>query len=1550
MPAGPFSVAGTASFTGTIPPSAPSPQTGASLPHGRATATTLANSRVSFTGDASRFRFSPIGSKTAPQSRPAFLAPSQGRSERSVQAAPHRLSPGDIHRLLLLRPESHSADRKELNAILDYANICHTSTSETSKNGEAAKTTNGSIEIDLKAAWWARLRGYEIQYAKADLDRIGHTLRTVFFDTPPEHRPTEWRRVSPPARRDINLIIDLGEVIRTSDHPYPAPPYQHCHRRLAEVMENDAHADLTDLALRTGDTPCLMSLAQILREHNADDDAYFHHRVEIMASDVCAFVKNDILTLPYFNRTTAPGYRAQQEKDLCALLYRSVRKQCASSQNTPLTLAALRQGIDGALEAEANDRIFLNGMFAYNDTDRRADQRTDDRTGHIYHDGWTLRGAIGKTPGDLIPHLDAFGHPDFADLHHAYKLSLIRRKLYQLGEYPGNYQFGGIKHAMATILMRTSTQPPANRYIAYDNTLALEEHWVQSIQTGTQPYLLEIYEAIYNERANGVEEWTPQRYRAHYVALIQSLKTEFGNVSSGVPPILWRWMAGHMPGWQAATQEFVVSISTEQYVASIENVVDTLYQIAQATEFPRFVTTDMMAAIGFTEFHPLLAGLPDDVRTRVTTVARRFDYSQFHAEHTVKNGNNPAVTLIQKMENTFYRNTRELRSAPSWDLETEAFRILLNNNITIEQMNTGMACIYSNVHTGAYYQRPRPIHEAFIAVIRNVDMDALLLLPTGKTIKPYYLIKKSFDTYNSGLEKHPYVIGDAKQSIRDQNLPFLPSVMKAQIRRIAKALAVTRIVTESGTHAADELLGSLPILAPTLQLVRALRDDKSHKLYYVLLIARDVLATAAMGKMIFAAYVAPAVTGMRLGGSALLAARMIPAKSISRVRTLRAMSLGYGELDMQRRRPPPKADKQIDLPLIGGDQTRGYQGKTNRARSGASAARHISGEQSANNSTLMMVDGGEISPDSWLNLIRLIAPGLEKNARQFHAMLRSSGIHQNIVFNMTFNNNIEDAGARSGLKGLTTANAFTWCDTRPLEERQTVRDAMVWQVKDLDDGAYNRKAINDHLQISYLRDVGAAWDAHPEQRYDPLDIIEQAFDNSSVLRQLFNRYDSLPVNPQSIRITVDTQCVFAEVRRHGSAVTIDLPADPNCLHFTMNARHIARQSIASAIIESVVTAINCDFLHGNPAPENPSRERGLNIWLANRIQRQCDPHADPRVNAAYYASPESARHIDNRSIREAAELEDQYLERVNPEDPIAARISQFPVIARHPTVRAVKALISRIGLSPYLRATGEIEGAADGAADADAITGGKTPAGDPIDHAARNRFRDNFRHRFAVDTGHRAAADIDKLIETMHLFFTECHEKSILFRQLFDYGLRRRDQQWIIFPDGYAGDSGVAEDILIPSEGIINAATGNALYLGLIEIQPDPSNASLSLPTSSLRPLESFRRMLDGVIVALSGASEAILPREMAFDHRGAIAWASDMVLHEVLRGAEVLPNKRLAQIAVSTDNEDDCRRLRKAAAHKREQTRDEDAYLDHWFAGLAPPATPAPPTSMSRR
>lgn len=1416
----------------------------------------------------------------------------------------------DIDRLLLLRPgDRHAADRKTLNAVLDYANIC---------NLRATTGENAAL-----SDWWARLRDYAPQYAKDDLARIGHNLRQVFFETPPQQRAAEWQRLSASAKRDLNLMLDLGEVLRNADRPYVGTAYDASLPALAQVMEQ---ADAPDPGLRETDTPYLLSLAHALRERNATGDAYFRNRVEIMPSDALSFVNAE---MPDREEATPidRAYRMQREKDLCALLYRALRHRCATATVNPLTLPALREGIEGALLAEQQDQAYLRDMFA-----------NDGRPEAIFHDGWVLRNARGKTPSDLVAYLDAHGPPELRSLHHTYKLSLVRRKLYQLGEYAGDYKFGSIMRAMATVLMRTASLPASNRHVVYATALEMEEHWVgriqQEIEQGNMPYMLEIVEAVYNERANGVEEWNTQAYRAQYGKLLQAIAAAVAGYGCDArdKAAIWRWLARHLPGWRADTRQFEEAMSIGEYAAIIENVVDMFYRIAQAREFPRFVTTDILTAMGGIEFHPLLEGLPERAGCALSDASRKFDYDAFRTEHTVSDKQNPAYTLIQKMENTFYRNTFEMRSAPFWSVETEAYRLLLASNLTAEQITDGHASIYSNVHEGKHFQRVRnDVHAAFVAVIRNVDADALLLLPNGKSIKPYRLIKQSYDAFHAALEKHPWVVGNARQQIRDTGLPFLPSVLKAEGRRIAKMLSVAAITTESGTEAADELLSFLPIFAPTLQLARALRDDRSHKLYYVLLIARDVLATAAMGKMIFAAYVTPFIMGMRLGASAVLAARMIPGKTMSSVRRLsygvRRLSItqkGYTDFDTPRGRKPQKQSDKHDIPIFSDQaQPGGLRRRTNQARSGGNAARRISEEQKMNNGTLVNPDGVSIHPDIWLQLMTLIEPTLLQNARQFHAMLRISGQSQAVVFNMTYGNSIENAGARAGLKGLTGADAFTFCETQALQDRQTVQDAIAWQVKLLDDNAHDGKPLRDHLLVEIADDAKAVWRVHPDWRYDSLRIVEQAYALSISLRQLFNLYDSRPVNPLSIHLEINARCTFPLLTLRGPTSKIVLPADPNCLPFTINTRHVARQTVASAVIESVVAAIVHKVMRDDPSPRRPTYERGLCVWLANRILLQSDPLADPRVSAAGFEDRETAQRIGVRPIREAAELEDQYLERVNSEDPIAVRQHRFPAIANHPTAKAVTALAARIGLPAYLRSL-------------------YAPEDDrpEIDEEADGDFADRFRHRFAIDIGQRNPADSDRFIATAHQFFNECYAKSPLFHRLFDHGLQRRDQQWIIFPDGYAGDDGIEHDMLIPSQGIINAAAENALYLGLIDVQPSLSNASIALPTSSLRPLEPFRRMLDGVIAALGG-EHMLLPREAAFGHRGAVAWASDMVLHEAMQDAGKLPNKRLAQIAISADNADDCKRLRKMAAQRREQARDEDAYLDHWFATVNNIASP---------
>ena len=138
----------------------------------------------------------------------------------------------------------------------------------------------------------------------------------------------------------------------------------------------------------------------------------------------------------------------------------------------------------------------------------------------------------------------------------------------------------------------------------------------------------------------------------------------------------------------------------------------------------------------------------------------------------------------------------------------------------------------------------------------------------------------------------------------------------------------------------------------------------------------------------------------------------------------------------------------------------------------------------------------------------------------------------------------------------------------------------------------------------------------------------------------------------------------------------------------------------------------------------------------------------------------------------------------------------------------------------------------------------------------------------------------------------------------------------------------------MPSTGMINAGAANAVYLGLIETESAAANASLSLPSAQLLPLESFRRMLDGVIAALSGDT-ATPPRRQAFHHRGATVWISEAVMWQAGWPA----NKRLARITIRSSAAGDVTRLTRLAARNRRTARVEDAYILEWLS--RPPSVP---------
>ncbi|MDB5991096.1 MAG: hypothetical protein JWQ10_2499 [Herbaspirillum sp.] len=1473
---------------------------------------TAAGHRLPAAG-APRLRYSAITQSPLLASLNASSAhPPQVRMQRSASnAAEPAVDSAELKRLLGLRPGAQfDADQKAFNTLLDYANIC--------------QANNMTERYEMLNTGWAHLKHYETEHADSDLARMRVNIRSLFFDTAPAARSAHWQHLSPAARQDLNLLFDIGDTLRTSRLPIGENAYKNAYAnayesawpRLALVLQANSRPDS---ALRASDTPYLMALTQALREHDAANHPFFHNRLETLPSDIRAFIADSMPPPAEKAGPTHAAYVEQRQEDLAALLYRWQSGDCSAAGDSRLTLASLRATLAAASQSEEKDNLFLQDMFAFNGT------ATD-----IYHDGMTLRNAVGKSVSDLAAYLDTHIRPhpgigpDFALMHHAYKKTLIRRKLYQLEESP-DYPIGSPLQSMATILMRLSDQPPGNRYRTYRNKLDLLESWERRNQQwiDKRDFALspELYNAIHMESTNGLMASGLYWYRDVWdTRIVQAIKaSELGRAGSAemLRP-LWQWLERHAPGWQAPTQCWS-AISPERYANSVMHAVDALYQIRQATTLPEFELIDAYTGAGYWRYHASLHGLPEQVQQTLTTLARQFDLQAFHTERILSD--NWLSTSYRLLDSSYYRTVLELQPAPSYAVEIEAYLTLLRHGMTHEQITTSMGQVLCDVDANDYHRRPRPLYEAFIAVIRNPHRDARLRLPNGRLIYPHHIIDKSFDDYRDNLDKHPWIIGRAKQNLRDRGLPFLASILKEEIESIAAPLRKKASkATESGTQLADHFFGAMPITAPLLRMSRAVRDGNyEHVPYYVLVLTRDVLAAVALSHALSAAYISPIISAARYSASFMLASTTFPHRSF---RTYRIRSAGYLDL---KPRPLTRKSKPHDITLTG-DQTHGLQTKIARARTQGKAAREYSASAAPDNSTQLIGSGQLFDPDYRHKMLKMLLPANEKEE-----MLQQQNIWKigtqiaYSLLNITISDNMEDAGVQAGLQGVSQIDAFTLCDGEAVGRRQTVQDVYDWLIKASNHRMRNvHQVLGDNLQVAYGEGVEAAWAAHPAWRYDPAHIVNQTYTASPRLRALLNWHDDHAIEKCSLSIVIDLQCSRATVTRSASStiIRIALPANPDNLPFIMNEMHSARQPLRLALIESLVAAIT-----GLPAPASPLRQRGANIWLANAILLQSGRRFEPRINAAFFHDHQQARqagHQDHnhQSIHRAAEIEDQYLERIGMENLLAIRHGKYQgeIVAQRPTVAAVTALLRQLDYPVYLR---------------------KQSAPARSDALARADFHQRFRRGFSVDygsgngSGSENSNDNHNAIATelIDVFFFDCYVNSSLFRKLFDSGITQLRQRWTIFPNGFDGDGAAAEYIPIPSEGIINAGTRNAVYLGLLEIEAIAGNVSISSPSTRLPsqlpllPMEPFRAILDGVIAALSD-DIAIPPPPTALHHRGARTWFCDTVLLQAGWPA----NKRLAELVIRSSNHDDIKRLSRLAGANRRAARVEDAEIARWI------------------
>lgn len=528
---------------------------------------------------------------------------------------------------------------------------------------------------------------------------------------------------------------------------------------------------------------------------------------------------------------------------------------------------------------------------------------------------------------------------------------------------------------------------------------------------------------------------------------------------------------------------------------------------------------------------------------------------------------------------------------------------------------------------------------------------------------------------------------------------------------------------------------------------------------------------------------------------------------------------------------------------------------------------------------------------------------------------------------MAANGPPEQDGPAGGFLDLADIDACTQCNGQALGRRATVLDASDWLLKTGDGKARNiERLLSRHVTVTITPQALQAWEANPDARYEPLGILRRLYRNSEQCRKLLNWHDDHTTAGQKIAIVVEesTELRYAQALARVEAANgslIVLPCDARILPTVMGERHFPRQTIAQVTIEGLVKAITC-----LPAPAHSADERGVNIWLANRILLQDGEPFWPRVNAAVYTDgdPIQFSHIDE--ARHAAEMEDQYMERLGIAAPISHDATyQGSTLAERPTVAAVIDLLTQLDYRRVLRE-----------AQSNDVISSPTPAAMPIPvparileegHSAAYRlFHARFAARFMLDFGARAPTQINHNSAIRFLF--DCHRGSTLFRRLFDRSQPPGARQWTIFPHGYPDRQQHANHRLVPVPGVIDTGIDNRLYQGLFDSRPafTATGAATEVPARALLPLNLYRRLLDGVVAVLSGDTGAT--DAAAHKHRGATVWLSDTILWQ--RGWPV--NRRLAAALLSANATAQLAHLKALSGTNRRAARAEDRYILQWL------------------
>ncbi|MGI4982140.1 MAG: PipA/GogA/GtgA family type III secretion system effector [Janthinobacterium lividum] len=1113
------------------------------------------------------------------------------------------------------------------------------------------------------AAWWGLRYSLDTHEAASMLHRARSLAYGAFAASEPER--AGWAQLNTVERMMLNAWIQTRTALESIAHTTPSA--QAARALLMQVAEREcrggtkpATPDTLYLRVTADNLALRYDIDAIRRQYGALWNPS-------LALKMTAYFRDMVLprveSLAAIDALPAAVQRALDEAALLFFTIQDNARQAwstASSQGRA-SRATLRRAFIALLPEEEQNQVLLDRLF-----------RPTNVPARIYHDGVTLRNALGRTFDDLLNSEELRDLPGMADVTPARRQKLLTRKFAQW-YVSTRYPFGSVRHAIATTVERIANLhgTPLPEDLDTDTGLlnALKDArrvWAEADDGPVSPDLLlagqlAAHNQVRLETTDSLRQWFEHTIATPFRRASEQMRAAGVN---GIGPL--EWLMHNMQEARAFEHRSLSSCMPREYEWAIDRVRQEKERIAGDTKRYQFVDLP-----------------PNEPFVRATEAEPHYDAIRaIFYERAFRDVDPAALRHEILVGNTWQeRGQASLAYANERLLATFNLAPMLNLAAIAEDTLAAAGLNTSEIHAirrieiqGSNDELREPVTgsfiDAFLKVCRQVSRAQHFFLPSGQAIRPMTVVEPAIDAFNAGLASDSWIRLAALETFRRDGIAPSSRTLQSAIDEKVREHCIPSITAVMLSQIFD-IRNLVPLYGSSQAIYQGLTEKRYYQvLFGVITMTAEVLSVArshpqiGFPRSLFAAPQRSAVArrppGFPITDSVSVLCGWPP--SLSAFKNLkpwqefirppeRLFDADLRLLPVRHRQPLPPLRDDV-LPW-------GAHAQIARARAGEADVRwnsfHILFCPTENASFLGRHEREDLyTKIDWLTLEPVEPP----------EFIRRS---ENGEFHMV-------------APDLPDLSPFF--GDLPLSNRLTVRHVVPILSNGTDATPRNfRRLFEARFDVAYSAAAQALRQSHPARGYGLLDLLEHAYTRSTILRRVFHHF--IDTSPTTGTIPVSIDC-------GASPMTTVSPASKGAVAVVDAITLPAARDDASACYQSVrgleppaiMRMILHEFIHAwtrlpDPAVPDQRHHRGAVVWLTEATLRQMGHLVHPRIAYGVWDKHVAMTSASYQNTILWSGLEDRLIEQIVPDLNLSDSLAAYGTQVEHRvTVSQVRSLLA----------------------------------------------------------------------------------------------------------------------------------------------------------------------------------------------------------------------------------------------------------------------------------